>query len=118
MINNNNTNTQNSFLDKWNNNTDLTFENTLKENSEIQNWILKRNGWKNFVNLKEFLKTKKRILDAGCGNGRVTKLLKLNSQQNTEIYGIDLVAHKAATRNLRHDSNVLFFSKESTGRFK
>lgn len=111
-MNNNDTNTKKSFSDKWNNNQDLAFENTLKENSEIQNWILNRNGWKNITDLKNFLKTKKRILDAGCGNGRVTKLLRLNSDEETEVCGIDLVAHKIAARNLQDDKNVSFYEKD------
>ena len=106
------TNTKKSFSDKWSNNQDLAFENTLKENSEIQNWILNRNGWKNITELKDFLKTKKRILDAGCGNGRVTKLLRLNSELETEVCGIDLVAHKVASKNLQDDKNVFFYEKD------
>ncbi len=108
-----NTNTKKSFSDKWNKNMDLAFENTLKENSEIQNWILNRNGWKNLTDFKFFLQGKKRILDAGCGNGRVTKLLRDYSDVNqTEIIGIDLVAHKVAEKNLESDSNVSFYEKD------
>lgn len=56
----NDTNTKKSFSDKWNKNVDLAFENTLKENSEIQNWILNRNGWKNLTDFKFFLQNKKK----------------------------------------------------------
>ena len=38
-------NTAKSFHDKWHQNKDLAFQNTLKEGSDIQNWILTRNGW-------------------------------------------------------------------------
>lgn len=106
------TNTKRSFSDKWNMNTDLVFQNTLEEGSEIQNWILNRNGWKNLKELQFFLKNKKRILDAGCGNGRVTKLLRDNSNKSTEVVGVDLVAHKIAESNLEFDENVYFYEKD------
>lgn len=106
------TNTKKSFSDKWNYNKDLAFDNTLKEGSEIQNWILNRNGWKDLTALKHFLKDKHRILDAGCGNGRVTKLLRDNSNKDTKVIGIDLVAHKVAEENLKNDENVSFFEKD------
>lgn len=109
---NSDTNTKKSFSDKWNNNKDLAFENTLKEGSEIQNWILNRNGWNDLSQLQSFLKEKKRILDAGCGNGRVTKLLRDNSPTTTEVVGIDLVAHKVAEENLANDDNVYFYEKD------
>jgi SAM-dependent methyltransferase len=108
----NDTNTKQSFSDKWNNNKDLAFENTLKKGSEIQNWILNRNGWKNLNELRAFLENKDRILDAGCGNGRVTKLLRDNSNKKTKIVGIDLVAHKVAQDNLKNDENVYFYEKD------
>lgn len=106
------TNTKKSFADKWNNNKDLAFENTLQEGSEIQNWILNRNSWNNLSELQSFLKDKKQILDAGCGNGRVTKLLRDNSSTTTKVVGIDLVAHKVAEENLKNDDNVFFYEKD------
>lgn len=115
----NDTNTKKSFADKWNNNADLAYENTLKENSEIQNWILNRNGWEDLTEFKLFLQNKKRILDAGCGNGRVTKLLRDNSDvDQTEIIGIDLVAHRVAEKNLKGDKNTLFYKKDLLGNLK
>jgi hypothetical protein len=62
-------NTAKSFYDKWHKNKDLAFQNTIKEGAETQNWILNRNGWSSLKEFREFLKDKKRILDAGCGNG-------------------------------------------------
>ncbi|MEP7264736.1 MAG: hypothetical protein ABI772_09565, partial [Bacteroidota bacterium] len=67
-------NTSESFRAKWTNNPNLAFEETLKEGSEIFNWVLNRNGFLNGEELTAFLRNKKRILDAGCGNGRITAL--------------------------------------------
>lgn len=108
----NTTNTEKSFKDKWNKNKDLVFENTLKEGSEIQTWILNRNGWEDLSEFKEFLKDKKRILDAGCGNGRVTKLIRNYANESTEIVGIDLVSHEVAKSNLINEKNVFFYQKD------
>src|SRR4051812_46641108 len=93
-------NTAKSFYDKWHQNKDLAFQNTLKEGSDIQNWILTRNGWNTLSGLKEFLKNKKNILDAGWGNGRVTPLLAMNAPQTSTITGIDLTAADVAKDNL------------------
>lgn len=106
------TNTEKSFADKWNNNQDLAYKNTLKEGSEIQNWILNRNGWSSLRELERYLSDKKRVLDGGCGNGRVTKLMRDNSDDMTEIVGIDLVSHNVAASNLEKEKNVVFVQKD------
>jgi SAM-dependent methyltransferase len=93
-------NTARSFSDKWSNNPDLAFRQTLTEGSDIQNWILQRNGWNNLDDLKTFLSTKKSVLDAGCGNGRVTALLSSQSPASARIVGIDLTAAAIAQKNL------------------
>lgn len=105
-------NTARSFSDKWHKNTNLAFENTLDSNSEIFKWIVQRNGFKDGEELREYLKGKKRILDAGCGNGRVTALLRIYSNPaTTEVVGIDLTAADVAASNLEHYQNVHFFTK-------
>ena len=105
-------NTKQSFLDKWNNNPKLAFDNTLKEGSEIFNWILKRNGFKNKNHLIKYLANKTRILDAGCGNGRVTALLsKYSNPLKTEIVGIDLVASNIAKKNFKDNNKIKFYKK-------
>lgn len=105
-------NTEKSFNEKWQNNSNLAFENTLNENSEIFNWILNRNGFNTPNDLKIFLKNKRRILDAGCGNGRVTALLREYSDASTsEVVGIDLVAADIAKTNLNKYSNTKFYKK-------
>jgi SAM-dependent methyltransferase len=105
-------NTAKSFYDKWHQNKDLAFQNTLKEGSDIQNWILTRNGWNTLGGLKEFLKDKKNILDAGCGNGRVTALLAMNAPESSTITGIDLTAADVAKDNLAGFPNVAFHTKD------
>ncbi len=44
----------------------------------------------------------------------MTKLLRIHSEPETEIVGIDLVAHKVAEENLKEDDNVSFFQKDLT----
>ncbi|MES2131536.1 MAG: class I SAM-dependent methyltransferase [Bacteroidota bacterium] len=105
-------NTAKSFFDKWHKNKDLAFQNTLKEGSDIQNWILTRNGWNTPKGLQEFLSDKKTILDAGCGNGRVTALLTINAPKDSQITGIDLTAADVAKENLEGMDNVSFFTKD------
>jgi SAM-dependent methyltransferase len=94
--------TQKSFNEKWTKNSNLALEATISEQSEIFKWILSRNGFQNSKELAQYLSSKKRILDAGCGNGRVTKLLRLHSNpETTEVVGIDFSSHLVATENLQ-----------------
>lgn len=101
-----------SFKDKWENNTNLAFAQTLDENSDVFKWIVGRNGFSNGEELADFLKGKKRILDAGCGNGRVTALLAKYADEDAEIIGIDLTAAHVASENLRDFENVSIFQKD------
>jgi SAM-dependent methyltransferase len=104
-------NTANSFRLKWEKTPSLCFAETLNEKSEIFNWILKRNGFQNSEAFRRYLAGKKRILDAGCGNGRITALLRKYARPETLIVGIDLVSHEIAKKNLKNESNVLFHKK-------
>ena len=104
--------TANSFRLKWGRNPTLCFEETLNEDSEIFDWILRRNGFQSSEELKNYLANKERILDAGCGNGRVTALLRKYSKRETAIVGIDLVSHEIARRNLKNKANVFFYEKD------
>ena len=101
------TNTAKSFSEKWHKNADLAFANTLKEGSDIFNWIVGRNGWQDANGMRAFLENKRRVLDGGCGNGRVTALLRAHSSpEKTEIWGIDLTASDVAAANLEGATNV------------
>ena len=104
-----------SFKDKWEQNQTLAFEETLREGSDIFTWILNRNGFETAVELRAYLSDKKRILDAGCGNGRVTALLRQYTPPATEIVAFDLVSSEVARKNLeafRVSEGVSVFEKD------
>jgi SAM-dependent methyltransferase len=110
--------TANTFKDKWERNKRLAFEETLKEGSDIFSWILQRNGFGSTGELIEYLRDKRRVLDAGCGNGRVTALLRRYCPATTEILGIDLVSPEIARENLEAYSlshHVTFFQRDLLG---
>jgi SAM-dependent methyltransferase len=92
--------TATTFRDKWTRNPDLAFRQTLDERSEIFRWILGRNGFEAPADLTAFLAGKRRILDAGCGNGRVTALLERYAAPEAELVAIDLTAADVARANL------------------
>ena len=103
-----------TFREKWTHNPDLAFRQTLDEKSEIFRWILGRNGFSSSDELDRFLSDKARILDAGCGNGRVTALLRQHAPMETEIVAVDLTAADVARENLAgldrisvHDGDLL-----------
>jgi len=92
--------TARTFYDKWHQIPDLAFRQTITAGSDIQNWILRRNGWDTPEGLREYLSPMGRVLDAGCGNGRVTALLAEHLPPESEIVGIDLTAADVAAENL------------------
>lgn len=107
--------TYTSFRDKWRNNPDVAFSQTLRDGSEIQRWILTRNGFASQRELAAFLAGKRRILDAGCGNGRVTALLAQNAKPDTEIVGIDFSSASVAAANLGQVANVRIEERDLLG---
>jgi SAM-dependent methyltransferase len=100
------TGTAKTFADKWSRNPELALEVTLDESSEIAQWILSRNGWGSGADLASYLSNRRRILDAGCGNGRVTALLQKHAPADSEIVGVDLTAAEVARENLAALPNV------------
>jgi len=100
------TQTRRSFREKWANSPDAAFASTLTEGSTIQNWILNRNGFANLTEFEAYLSDKKRILDGGCGNGRVTALLSSLAAPGAKVMGIDLNADQVAAKNLSDADNV------------
>jgi len=107
--------TAKSFTEKWHNNRDLAFANTLKEGSDIQRWILTRNGLDTPDGLRDWLADRRRVLDAGCGNGRVTALLRQYAPEQTEVVGIDLTAADVAAANLEGAPNTRFEERDLLG---
>jgi SAM-dependent methyltransferase len=101
-----------SFLDKWENNSKLAFSETQREGSDIFQWILTRNGFESTSEFRKFLDSKKKILDAGCGNGRVTALLYNFANKSAEVTGIDLTAAHVAQSNLAELSGVSIQQKD------
>lgn len=95
-----------SFRDKWTNNPGLAFSETLNEDSDIFQWILRRNGLSSPDALREWLRGRARVLDGGCGNGRVTALLRRYAPPETEIVGVDIAAADVARENLKELENV------------
>jgi SAM-dependent methyltransferase len=109
-------NTAKSFRDKWERNPSLALMQTLDERSEIFKWILERNGFRSGDELRRYLADKKRVLDAGCGNGRVTALLRrFSDPDGTEVVGIDLVAADVARGNLANEPRVTILQKDLLG---
>jgi SAM-dependent methyltransferase len=110
--------TMDTFKDKWENNRQLAFEETLWEGSDIFSWILGRNGFASVTEFEVYLKDKRRVLDAGCGNGRVTALLRKYCPATTEIVAIDLVSSEIARENLELfglSQGISFFEKDLLG---
>jgi SAM-dependent methyltransferase len=108
-------NTARSFHDKWHENPDLAFRQTLTPGSDIQSWILRRNGWGTPEGLAAYLAGRRRILDAGCGNGRVTALLAQHAADDVEIVGVDLTAADIARENLDGTGGVSFHAGDLLG---
>lgn len=95
-----------SFRDKWEQNRQLAFSETLREGSDIFNWILARNGFATSAEFAGWLGGRGRILDAGCGNGRVTALLHKYASKSADITAIDLTAAEVARENLKSFDRV------------
>jgi SAM-dependent methyltransferase len=107
-----NSNTSKSFFDKWSKNRSAFYSETLRENSDTQRWILQRNGYVSVQDWADRLKDCTRILDAGCGNGRVTALLRQLSPLETEVVGIDLVSSDVAKMNFTGVQNIRFEKRD------
>lgn len=109
------TNVKRSFKDKWENNPDLAFAETLRETSDVFNWIMTRNGFAGGDEFRAHLTGRSRILDAGCGNGRVTALLRKYAPEDAEIVGIDRSSASVAAKNLQGMYKVLVCAKDLLG---
>ena len=108
-------NTFQSFKNKWEKNTDAFYAETLREGSDTQRWILERNGFSSLADFKNKLVGVRRILDAGCGNGRVTALLRMLAPEKAEIVGIDLVGADVARENFQNIPRTHFETRDLLG---
>ncbi len=108
-------NTSRSFRDKWVNNSNAFYAETLRDGSDTQRWILERNGFANGPDFSRYIADRRRILDAGCGNGRVTALLRMLAHEDAEIVGIDLVAADVARENFKDVKRVRFEARDLVG---
>jgi SAM-dependent methyltransferase len=105
-------NTPQSFFDKWSKNANAFYAETLREGSDTQQWILQRNGYLSPQAWATRLASCARVLDAGCGNGRVTALLRQLAPVQTEVVGIDLVAADVARQNFEGAPNMRFETRD------
>jgi len=100
-----------SFDEKWKYNPELCFNETLDEKSFIFKWILERNGFTSVDEFKQFLSTKERILDAGCGNGRISALFHKYAP-DTKIVGIDSSIMAISAASLMSYAKLEFFQRD------
>lgn len=99
--------TNDSFSEKW---VKLDQESSTNEIESFQkNWLLELYGFKSIEGLREFLKDKKVIIDAGCGLGYKSAWLA-ELAPHAVVFGIDFSeAAYVAARRYAHISNVFFF---------
>lgn len=105
-------NVKKSFYDKWIKNPNALFKETMDKNSDVQKWILHRNGFESLDQFSTYLKNKKSILDAGCGNGRMTSLFYEITTLDCKIIGVDIATADIARKNfqdIKQDINRVSF---------
>jgi len=102
-----------SFHEKWAQNPELALKQTLDSESSFQKWILDRNDFKDAEDAANQLKSYSRILDAGCGNGRVTALLA-SLLPEAKIVGIDIIDLDIPKNNTEQFPNVQFIYADLT----
>ncbi len=98
--------TKYSFQEKWKSASQFQNKGSASFDTDTLDWILTRNGFRNMDDFSVFLKQFPVVLDAGCGNGRILKLLAELSESKQLLYGIDLAAAEIARDNLRGNTNV------------
>lgn len=100
-----------AFSAKWRRATNFGHEE--KSRSFYVNWYLERYKFETVEGLKDFLSRKSRILDAGTGNGRDTRLYAENS--NALVFGLDLSESiDSAYDNLKSYPNVHLIQADLT----
>lgn len=95
--------TQQSFSAKWRRIPEFGFEPATRD--FYVHWYLERYGFRRLDRLRQFLKPKHRILDAGTGLGRDALLYAQNT--DGEVFALDISdSVDIAYRHVRHLPNV------------
>ena len=103
--------TGDAFSEKWRRAKDFGHEE--KSRSFYVDWYLERYRFGTIDALKDFLSSKTRILDAGTGNGRDSRLYAENS--NAEVFGVDLSASiESAYNHLKSVPNIHLIQADLT----
>lgn len=103
--------TEKAFSAKWQRATDFGHEE--KSRSFYVDWYLRRYKFGSLEALNDFLSGKSRILDAGTGNGRDTRLYADNC--NGTVFGVDIsVAIDSAYSHLESYSNAHLIQADLT----
>lgn len=103
--------TEQAFSAKWQRATDFGHEE--KSRMFYVNWYLERYKFGTIEALKDFLGSKTRVLDAGTGNGRDTRLYADNS--NAIVFGVDIsLAIDSAYDHLKDYPNVHLIQADLT----
>lgn len=92
--------TRSSFEHKWNSFHDYQTGGSSSFDEDTLNWIVTRNGFQSLDQLAQYLKKYKVILDAGCGNGRILKLLSELVDSSQNLHGFDYATADVAKKNL------------------
>ena len=109
-LNNNQSQTNNVFSDKWSEFDREDIINQEKTFNFQKKWYLSLYGFSNESELKEYLKTKDVILDAGCGLGYKAKWFAELSPKSL-ILGIDYSDSVFLARKKYQQIENLFFLK-------
>jgi SAM-dependent methyltransferase len=103
--------TRAAFSSKWQRAPDFGHE--AKSRDFYVNWYLERYEFGSVEMLRQFLAGKRRILDAGTGNGRDTRLYAENS--HAEVFGVDISASiNSAYAHLSHLPNAHLIQADLT----
>ena len=103
--------TERAFSSKWQRATDFGHEE--KSRSFYVKWYLDRYKFGTIESLRDFLSSKTRILDAGTGNGRDTRLYADNS--DAMVFGVDIsLAIDSAYNHLKSYPNAHLIQADLT----
>lgn len=103
--------TGDTFSAKWQRAKDFGHEE--KSRSFYVDWYLERYSLGTIQALREFLSSKTRILDAGTGNGRDSRLYAENS--NAAVFGVDIsLSIDSAYNHLRSVPNIHLIQADLT----